>query len=335
MRSTIPVLRFFVPALALFLLTAGRPHAAEPTMGDIMNAVVAVHAEIRANARTMDTLGPSRTGSGVVIGADGLILTIGYLVMEAQNLYVLTRQGVSTQADFIAYDHDSGFGLLRARQPLGVKPMELGDGDALKQGAKLLVVSAGLGVPVTPVEVASRRTFAGYWEYLLESAIFTMPPHQAHGGAALIAPSGKLVGIGSLRVNDAPGPQIRGIGNMFVPVDVLKPVLAELLKSGRSGRKVWPWLGLYSQEYDGQLIIAKLAEGGPAEQAGLKRGDVILGVAGRKATNLIDFYRLIHARGGAVTEVPLDILTHGSSDIEVRRVAINSADCHGWLRLGN
>jgi serine protease Do len=243
MRSTVPVLRFLV-LMAFVSIASWPPPAAEPTMAEIMNSVVAVHAEIRANARTVDTLGPSRTGSGVVIGADGLILTIGYLILEAENLYVLTRQGTSTPADFVAHDHDSGFGLLRARQPLGVKPLPLGDSEALKAGAKLLVLSVGLGVPVTPVAIASRRTLAGYWEYLLDGAIFTMPPHQEHGGAALIDQQGRLVGIGSLLVNDVPGPAVRGVGNMFVPVDVLKPVLAKLVASGRTGRAVRPWLGL-------------------------------------------------------------------------------------------
>ncbi|MEK9754348.1 MAG: S1C family serine protease [Rhodospirillaceae bacterium] len=334
MRSTFPVLRFLL-LMALVSIASRPAPAAEPTMAEIMNSVVAVHAEIRANARTAETLGPSRTGSGVVIGADGLILTIGYLILEAENLYVLTRQGTSTPADFVAYDHDGGFGLLRARQPLGVKPLPLGDSEALKAGAKLLVVSVGLGVPVTPVAIASRRTFVGYWEYLLDGAIFTMPPHQEHGGAALIDQQGRLVGIGSLLVNDAPGPAVRGVGNMFVPVDVLKPVLAKLVASGRTGRAVRPWLGLYSQEFDGRLTIVKLAQGGPAAEAGLRRGDVILGVSGRKVASLAELYRAIHARGGAGVEVPLDIMRHEASDISVLRVSVKSADRHGWLRMGN
>ena len=336
MRSSIAVFRPLVFAVALWALGAGAAaKAAESTMGEIMNAVVAVHAEIRPNGRTVDTLGPSRTGSGVLVGDDGLILTIGYIVMEAASIDVLTRQGQRVPADFVAYDHDSGFGLLRARRPLDVKPLELGDSDALKEGAKLLVVSIGLGVPVTPVQVVSRRPFAGYWEYLLDSAIYTMPPHREYGGAALIDQAGKLVGIGSLLLNDAPAQGVQGFGNMFVPVGVLKPVLSQLVKSGRSGRPVRPWLGVYSQEFDGQLIVSKLAAGGPGELAGLKLGDIILGVGGRKVTNLVDFYRMVHARGRAGSVVPLDILSQKDADIAVRQVEVTSADRHGWLRLGN
>lgn len=341
MRSMFRFIRIFrVSAIIAVFVAALGPApspawAADPTMGEIMSAVVAVHAEIRANGRTIDTLGPSRTGSGVLIDDDGLILTIGYIVMEAERLEVITRDGVRTPADFVAYDHDSGFGLLRARQPLGVSPVKLGVSDGLEQGARLLVVSVGLGVPVTPVQVVSRRPFAGYWEYLLDRAIYTMPPHREYGGAALIDQSGKLVGIGSLMINDAPGPATPGFGNMFVPVDVLKPVLAALVKSGRPVKPAKPWLGVYSQEFEGQLIIGKLAADGPGERAGLNLGDVILGVDGHKVTNLVDFYRKIHARGAAGAEVPLDILTQEAADISVRKVAVKSADRRAWLRLGN
>ncbi len=337
MRLRLPALSFglFVALATVLQLGMATRAAADPTMGEIMAAVVAVRAEIRPNARTMETLGPSRTGSGVLIGDDGLILTIGYVVMEAERIEVLTRDGARVAADFVAYDHDSGFGLLRARERLKARPVELGDSGALEKGARLLVVSVGMGMPISPVQVVSRRPFAGYWEYLLDSAIYTMPPHREYGGAALIDQSGKLVGIGSLLINDAPGPTTEGFGNMFVPVEVLKPVLSQLVKSGRGDRPVRPWLGVYSQEFDGQLIIRKLAQDGPGERAGLKLGDVILGVDGHKVTGLVEFYRMVHARGAAGSEVPLDIMSQNAADISVRQIAVKSADRHGWLRLGN
>jgi len=323
-----------IRAVFVVFLFAGPAAAAEPTMGEIMNAVVAVHSEIRPNARTIETLGPSRTASGVLIGGDGLVLTIGYVIMEANKVEVITREGVRSPADFLAYDHDSGFGLLRARQPLGVAPLQLGDSGGLKEGARLLAVSVGLGIPITPVQVVSRRPFAGYWEYLLDSAIFTMPPHREYGGAALIDESGQLVGIGSLLINDAPGPGTGAFGNMFIPVEVLKPVLEQLIAKGRTRAPAKPWLGVYTQEMEGQLVISKLAVDGPGERAGLRRGEIILGVDGHKVTGMIDFFRKVRARGDAGAEVPLDILSPDpAADIAVRKVAIRSADRHGWLKL--
>lgn len=330
-------------ALVIMVFVAGcagwfavqNPLRADPTMGEIMNAVVEVHAEIRANARTVETLGPTRTASGVLIGEDGLIVTIGYVIMEAERLRVRTRDGDLVLADFVAYDHDSGFGLLRAREPLGATPLVMGDSSALDEGERLLVVSVGTGMPISPVQVVSRRAFAGYWEYLLDSAIFTMPPHREYGGAALVDQSGKLVGIGSLLINDAPGVGEQGFGNMFIPVAVLKPVLRSLVGTGRAGVPARPWLGIYAQEFEGRLFIRKLAIDGPGEQAGLKPGEIILGVGGQSVKGLGDFLRKVHARGAAGTEVPLDILSHETDDFAVRQIAVKSRDRHGWLRLGN
>jgi S1-C subfamily serine protease len=306
---------------------------AEPTIGEIMNAVVEVHADIKPNARTVDSLGPSRTGSGVLIGDDGLIVTIGYIIMEADRLRVRTRAGTAVPADFVAYDHETGFGLLRARQPIGATPLVLGNSDTLKKGARLLVVSVGQSMPVSPVEVVSRRLFAGYWEYLLDRAIYTMPPHREYGGAALVNQSGQLVGIGSLLINDAPGPRQQGHGNMFVPVAVLKPVLDSLISSGRVGHTARPWLGVYTEELRGQLVITRLAKEGPGENAGLHPGEVVLGVNGDRVKGMADFFRKVRSQGSAGAEVSLDILTYSKTDMSVRKVAVKSRDRHGWLRL--
>ena len=128
--------------------------------------------------------------------------------------------------------------------------------------------------------MVSRRAFAGYWEYLLEQAIFTAQPHPASGGAALISSTGKLLGIGSLIVPNAASPQQQVAGNMFILLDRLKPILGELLDKGRSSAPCRPWLGLYSQEIHGRLFVTRIATDGPAHSAGMKQGDLVVGVCG-------------------------------------------------------
>ncbi len=307
--------------------------ASEPTIGEILNAVVEIHTEIRPDARSVGSLGDMRSGSGVLIGDGGLILTIGYIIMEAQRIRVRPRGGPTMEADVVAYDHDTGFGLLRARQAIDAAPLELGTSKELAEGARLLVVSIGEQRPVSPVQVVSRRSFAGSWEYLLERAIYTMPMHREFGGAALIDQSGKVVGIGSLMIHDAPAPDVDGFGNMFVPVDLLKPVLDTLVETGRNDEHIGPWLGVYTREVEGQLLILRLASDGPGEIAGLRPGEVILGVGGEKISGMADFFRKVRAQGSAGAEVSLDILTLKSSDMSVRKVAVKSRDRHTWLRL--
>ncbi|MBT6095969.1 MAG: serine protease [Rhodospirillaceae bacterium] len=336
MQSLFRNVQYFAVVLVVAILGgngSAPSQAGEPTIGEILNAVVEIHAEIRPDARSLGTLGDTRSGSGVLIGDGGLILTIGYIIMEAERIRVRPRGGPTMEADVVAYDHDTGFGLLRARQTIDAAPLELGSSKALDERARLLVVSVGDQRPVSPVQVVSRRAFAGSWEYLLERAIYTMPPHQEFGGAALVDQSGKLVGIGSLMVHDAPGPDIDGFGNMFVPVELLKPVLDSLVKTGRSEGSVGPWLGVYTREVEGQLLILRLAAGGPGEVAGLHPGEVILGVGGKKITGMTDFFRKVRAQGDAGAEVSLDVLTLKSADMSVRKVAVKSRDRHSWLRL--
>ncbi len=325
----------FLAATLILIGPGSGARGADPTMGEIMNAVVEVHAEIRPDARSVASLGQTRAGSGVLIGDQGLILTIGYIVMEAERIRVRPRGGPTMDADLVAYDHDTGFGLLRARGEITAAPLELGDSDALEDGDRLLVVSVGEQMPVSPVQVVSRRSFAGSWEYLLEKAIYTMPAHREFGGAALIDQAGKLVGIGSLIINDAPGPETEGFGNMFVPVDILKPVLSSLVATGRSGTPAGPWLGVYLREVQGQLLVLRVSEGGPAATAGLLPGEVILGVDGHRVSSLEDFFRQVRSRGGAGADVPLDVLAYKDSDMSVRKLAVTSRDRHGWLRMGN
>ncbi len=322
---------------ALLSSPAGTAGAGEqaPTdsVAEVLRAVVGVRADIRADARTAGSLGTEREGSGVVIGADGLVLTIGYLILEAQAAEVLTADGEAVPATVVGYDHNTGFGLLRADRPLGIKPVALGDSAALAEGDMVLAVSHEGARPVTPARVVSRRPFAGYWEYLLENAIFTAPPHPGYGGAALIGPDGRLLGIGSLFVNDAVAPATPGPGNMFVPIDGLKPILADLLEHGRPSRPSHPWLGLYTEQNRGRVFIVRVAGGGPAEKAGLKAGDIIMGVGGKRVKDMADFFRKVWARGDAGTEIPIDVLPLGATDLVIARVVVPSLDRYRWLKL--
>ncbi len=296
---------------------------------DPLDAVVGVHATIPENARTAEVLGTERAGSGVVIGKDGLVVTIGYLIMEAMAAEIMLPGGSIVPAEIVAYDYDSGFGLLRARQPMAIDPIELGDSANLKTNNEVLV--AGFGGPrqVIGVTVVSRRDFAGYWEYLLPNAIFTAPPHHSFGGAALIGPDGRLLGIGSLIVGDAAEPETPLPGNMFVPIDALKPIFDDLLRIGRSSAPARPWLGVYTEDHRGHVIVNRVAPEGPAAKAGLARDDIIVAVKGQPVHSVAEFYRKLWALGRAGTRVPLTML----SSRGMTEITVDSGDRYDYLKL--
>ena len=336
---TLRKLRFvaLVLAVGMAAVLASPPTRADtystvPT-GELISAVVGIRAQIPEDARTADALGTERTGSGVVIDENGLVLTIGYLILEAESAEVIGPGGEPMPADVVGYDHESGFGLLRANRPLNVRPMELGDSKPLSDGDPVLSVSF-VGEPMAAAaRVVSRRPFAGYWEYLLESAIFTFPPNPQYGGAALIAMDGRLVGIGSLFVGDAAEKGEPLPGNMFVPIEDLKPILADLRDSGRRKDPAHPWLGVFVSEQNGRVFITRIAGGGPAESAGLKAGDVIIGVADRRVDSLEDFFRKVWAQGDAGVSVPPNVVPQGAESLEIRTYSVRSGDRYDWLKL--
>jgi len=324
------LLRALLPALLLLGPPAGngQEQGATPGVDQLLAAVVGVRARVPADARTAAALGTERTGSGVVIDADGLIVTIGYLILEANRVEVLVGKGRVLPAEILAYDHETGFGLLRTSEPVDVAPMGLGDSSRLGEGDQLLVSSFGGRLAARPAVLVSRRDFAGYWEYLLDNAIFTAPPYPLFGGAALVDSAGELVGIGSLVVADAyPGDQPLP-GNMFVPVDRLKGVLGDLLTAGRSAA-MRPWLGVYLSEVDSLLIVQRLAAGGPAAAAGVQPGDIILGVDGQPVASMADFYRKLWAVGAPGDKVPLTIL----KGAQMHEINVTARDRYDWLHL--
>lgn len=316
---------------------AEKPHTAEQAEQDAFDetfsAVVGVFAHIPDDARTAGILGTRRQGSGVLIDDDGLILTIGYLIMESNEIVVVGPEGNQIMADFVAYDHPTGFGLLRARKSINAKSLKLGTSKTLDEGQPVLAVSFDGRDPVIAATVVSRRPFAGYWEYLLDSAIFTLPPHHQYGGAALIDSEGKLVGIGSLIVNDAVVEARPVIGNMFVPIDTLKPILEDLIASGRRQAPVPPWLGVYTDEAEGRVYITGIATDGPAQEAGLKPGDIIIGVDGKRVSNMIDFFQKVRRQGDAGSSIRLDVLPIGAKDLTINRINVKSLDRSDWLQM--
>lgn len=316
----------------LALALAVPPAAAQATAPQAaatnpLNAVVGVRAKVPPSARTAQTLGAEREGGGVVIGADGLVLTIGYLIMEAVETEIVERDGAVVPAEVVAYDYDTGFGLLRPLGTLRATPIELGDSTDLPEKTRVLV--AGPDGP-SPAVVVSRREFAGYWEYLLPDAIFTSPPYRSFGGAALIGADGRLLGIGSLIVADAANPGETLPGNMFVPISALTPIMENLLREGRSARSARPWLGLYTQELRGHVFINRVAPGGPAERAGVPANAVVMAVGGRSVSNLAEFYRAVWALGDAGVQVPLTLL---DSSLGAREVVVTSGDRYDYLQL--
>jgi S1-C subfamily serine protease len=296
------------------LMSAPRPRDEELDykLDEALAAVVSLRSHVPDEAFTASFLGTDRQGSGVVIDRDGLVLTIGYLISEADQVMLTTVDGDTVQAHPVGYDYETGFGLVRAITPLGVEPMALGSSAAVRE-RETLVVGAGGGRPFAiSVRVVSKREFAGYWEYLLDEAIFTSPPHPAWSGAALIGPGGRLVGTGSLIVEEARRGRRPVPGNMFVPIDLLKPILDELLTHGRLDRPPRPWLGMYTAEAQDKLIVTGVYDGGPADQGGVEAGDILIAIGGEPVESIASFYRRLWAAGPAGVEVTISVSRDGS-----------------------
>jgi S1-C subfamily serine protease len=286
----------------------------------ISQSVVKLRADVPEDAFTADVLGSQRTGNGIVISSDGLILTIGYLVTEATDVWLIAPDGREFAGHPLAYDQVTGFGLVLPLGKAGIRPVPLGSSGDLKAGDKAFVVSSShFGAPQA-VQIFARREFAGAWEYLLDDAIFTTPAHPHWSGSALIDAAGCLAGVGSLLVRElAAGEEINA--NMFVPIDLLKPILEELTTRGRASRQSRPWLGVYTAEMTGKIYVTGVADGGPAQLADLREGDLIMRVADHDVATLPDFYRRLWAVGPAGTGVPLTAIRGGTRlQVNVRSV---------------
>ena len=316
-------------ALALCALLAGHSMAATPPPAPAQAAidaltranaaVVGVQVSATQGARSAETLGRRRQGSGVVIGPDGLILTIGYLMLEAENIRVVTHDNRVIPATAVGYDLATGFGLLKPLLPLrGIAPVPLGSYKDVGTGEPLMVATGGEDGDVGITRLVSKRAFSGYWEYHIEAALFTSPPIGNHSGAPLFNQRGELLGIGSLFVSDVTGEAPRMPGNMFVPVDLLKPILAEMQKTGSSKQSRRPWLGLTSSEQSGRVQVVRVNPNSPAQASGIVAGDVILAVDGQRVATLEEFYKKVWARANPDDEVQLTVLQ--GADVKVLTV---------------
>jgi S1-C subfamily serine protease len=289
-----------------------------------LQSVVLVHAEIPDEAFTASILGTERIGHGTVIGADGLVLTMGYLITEAETIWLTAHDGTVVPGHALAYDQVTGFGLVQPLGHLGVAPIERGSATATTVGDSVIVIGHGGVEHALDAKIVSRREFAGYWEYLLEDALFTSPPHPQWGGAALVGQDGRLLGVGSLLVQETVGAETVD-ANMFVPIDLLEPILEDMKKLGRAARSPRPWLGMYTTPMQGSLVVGQLTQGGPAQKAGIRLGDVVLEVAGEPVADLADLFRRIWETGSAGAEVPLT-LARGKSTSRVRVTSANRDD---------
>ena len=302
------------------------PSSAQPKPGDYgydldraLAAMVGLRTIVPADAFTAETLGTERTGNGVLIRGSGLVLTIGYLITEAETIWLTLSDGRSVQGHGLGYDQETGFGLVQALAKLDMPALEFGQSAAASIGERVVVGGAGGRARSVAARIVAKQEFAGYWEYVLDEAIFTAPAHPNWGGTALIGPAGDLLGIGSLQLQHVVGKGEPQNINMIVPIDVLKPILDDLTTTGRRSGPPRPWLGLYATEVESRLVVVGLADRGPAKKADLRNGDIVLSVAGKEVRDLAGLFRRIWAQGQAGVEVPITIYRDGDTmDVRVQ-----------------
>jgi S1-C subfamily serine protease len=302
------------------------PSSAQPKAEDYgydleraLSSVVALRTTVPADAFTAETLGTERAGNGVIIRGNGLVLTVGYLITEADSIWITLNDGRSVPGHVLGYDQETGFGLVQALAKLDVPALEIGESANVSIGDRVVVGGAGGRQRSVAASIVAKQEFAGYWEYVLDEAIFTAPAHPNWGGTALIGPAGDLIGIGSLQLQQAGEKGKPQNINMIVPIDLLKPIVDDLLKFGRRNMPPRPWLGLYATEVENRLVIVGLADRGPAKKADIRTGDIVLSVAGKDVNDLAGFFRNIWAQGQAGVEVPITIYRDGETmDLRVK-----------------
>jgi serine protease Do len=336
LRTTVIAIAALLTASTLYAATTQAPPSAQAMMDALTKAqssVVGVRVTTADDARSAETLGQRRSGSGVLISEDGLILTIGYLMLEAESIEIVTQDNKTLPARPVAYDLATGFGLVRPLLPLprdsGVSVVPLGSASDMKGGESLMAVTgpqANAEADVSMTRLISKRAFSGNWEYHIDTALFTSPPVLAgggnHSGAPLFNQRGELIGIGSLLVSDATGQNRRMPGNMFVPVDLLRPILAEMQQQGSSAQSRRPWLGVTSNDQEGRVQVVRVTKDSPAQQAGLQAGDVVLAVDDAKVATLEDFYKKVWNHAAPDSEIKLMVL----QGAEVKTIVLKGQD---------
>ena len=309
----------------------------QPTAGETQfdlarayDAMVLIRAEVPPDGHTAATLGTERGGYGAVIREDGLILTIGYLVNEASQIWLTTNRGAVVAGHRLAYDQATGFGLVQPLGKLDAPHLRRGLAADVKVGDAAFVLGHGGAAHALKTRIIDKREFAGSWEYVLDEALFTSPAHPQWGGAALLDAQGDLIGIGSLLVTQEVDGEAAHV-NMFVPIDLLDPIFDAMLQTGRSPHPPHPWLGMSTQESEDKLIVSRVAAGGPAQRAGIQAGDLVLGVGALRTSVLAEFFRAVWRLGPAGVDVPLTLARGG----DVLRITVKSADRSDFLKKPN
>jgi S1-C subfamily serine protease len=312
---------FFSVALSTWR-AVNAPYTQAGRNEELPDGIVKLSIKAIAGARSADTLGAEREGTGVVIDASGLILTVGYLIIEAGSILAMAPDGRVFPASVVGFDHASGFGLLRAQAGMAKAPLKRGDSSKLNTLQSVRIAAHADAGGVTAACVSSRRRFTGWWEYMIDDAIFTAPPRGEHSGAALLGDDGALLGIASLWVSDTLATGVAFPGNMFIPINLLEPILDELIAHGRRQAPARPWLGIYTEDVEGHVVVTRTLPDGPADRSGIKRGDIILGVAGHSIGDQSEFYERLWASGQAGDDVTMHVL----HDKKVKHFVVYSAD---------
>jgi S1-C subfamily serine protease len=315
-----------LPEWSVPLAVRPRPEDYAFDLDRALASVIGLHSIIPSDAFTAESLGVERAGNGVLID-DGLVLTIGYLITEAETVWLHLGDGRVVEGHALGFDGETGFGLVQALGPIDLPSLPLGNSATAEVGDRVVVGGLGGSSKSVAGRIAARQEFAGYWEYLLNEAIFTFPSHPNWGGTGLISATGELIGIGSLQIERERSGKHEHL-NMAVPIDLLKPVLADLRSFGKVNKPPRPWLGLYSTEVDDKVVVVGIAPKGPAARAELKNGDVILAVNGERVASAAAFYRKFWSLGAAGVEVPLTLYSGGATF----DVTLHSSDRERFLK---
>ena len=305
MRSLILIFVFLISTVSISL-SEQKKITSEEDVRRIYQSVVKIDSIVPADARTANSLGTIRGGNGIVID-DKHILTIGYIVVEAETITITLPNGGVVPAELAGYDHTTGFGILKTILPSKLTPLQIGNSDKLNKEDLLYVLPYLTEGAPSAVKMVSRRSFTGWWEYFLDKPIYTHPMNTSFAGSALINEFGELLGIGSLYVSDAAAEGVPMPGNLFVPINDLKPILNDLIVNGKRTADVKPYMGLTSNDDTGKVMVTRVNDDGPAAKAGFKENDIILKVNKINIQDTEKFYKTVWSQGGPGTLLDFEI----------------------------